>query len=646
MDALYHHLRGIADPSVDRAMAAALATADQAAIRRMVPMLVERAQPEGMLGLVMQYHRLPVDIQAQVVEQVPRLFRPLREAASRRQGHGPENVITLVQRSRNTRLAYLVSEQLRHGAEGLLASAGSCLLRLAELAASDPKPERLPTLDAEAAAYLQTAITDAVKRFPRHRESSVLLAMAWLLPRPMDEACQAVVDIKSPAGAAMSTLLRRAEHPAARRALLPMLGFASQADAAMDGLRCCNDAGMMSDVLVHYHLLLLPGVRRPLARVKNIESLWPDASRQREFDTSALRGLPTWLDALPADEKQRLASLAGLCNAPDAATRLAVLRRLLTMARQYRDDAELAQSMTQRFVAFCDDPEPALARIAIRHLIATGYPELPRLLTRLVNSPHESVRKLAGVHLSPLGFARLWALWPKLEPARRTAAAQALMKIDANFHRMIGEKLKREDRAMRLRALSMIEQLNQGSFFEAALKRLATDKDEHIASAAVRALGTTESEVSVESVEQALDHPDSRVRANAIEALEQMEQVDDEKQLDRLMTMAEDEANRPRANAIRALMQSRTREALQALTRMLNDDRAEHRVSALWLIKDMGLLSVARKVAEMSLHDPEEQIRQRADTVIRDLIERLTTQQGADGKSDAGEAGTKGKASA
>ncbi|MEX0744159.1 MAG: HEAT repeat domain-containing protein [Phycisphaeraceae bacterium] len=625
-------------------MAAALPTADAAAIRCIAPMLLARDQPEGTLGLVMQYHRLPAEIQTQVVEHVPRLFRPLREAAARRQGHGPANVIALVQRSRNARLAYLVSEQLRHGAEALRAPAGACLLRLAELAASDPKPERLPTLDAEAAAFLQTAITDAVKRFARHRESSVLLAMAWLLPRPVDEASRELVDVKSPAGAAMSTLLRRAEHPAVRRALLPMLAFPAKADAALDGLRCCADAGLLGDVLVHHHLLLLPDVRRPLSRVKNIESLWPDAVRRRALETSALRGVPAWLDALPADTAQRAAHLASLCDAPDAGTRLAVLRRLMKLTGEAAEDADTAQALAQRLMAFCDDPEPALARIALRHLIASGHAELPRLLTRLVNSPHESVRKLAGMRLAPLGFVRLWAMWPKLDPERRVAAAQALMKIDPHFHRMVGEKLKLDDRATRLRALSMIEQLNQGSFFEATLKRLAGDKDEHVASAAVRALGTAPGEAPTQAVEQALEHPDSRVRANAIEALEQLDEVHDEKQLDRLMTMAEEEVNRPRANAIRALMQSRTREALQALTHMLNDPRREHRASALWLIQDMGLLSVARQVAEMSLRDPDEQIRQRADGVIRELIQRLTVERKAADQFDA--EGGEGKASA
>ncbi|MEX0653093.1 MAG: HEAT repeat domain-containing protein [Phycisphaeraceae bacterium] len=638
MDALYHHIQTLADPSVDRAMAAALPTADTPAIRRIAPLLLERDHPEGTLGLVMQYHRLPADLQARVVDHVPRLFRPLREAAGRRQGHGPANVIALVQRARNTRLAYLVSEQLRHGAETLHAPAGGCLLALAELAASDPRPDRLPSLDAEAAAYLQTAIAEAVQSFPRHHQPAVLLALAWLLPRPFGDAQPPLAEAKSATATAMSTQLRRADHLAARRALLAMLALPAQAEAAMDGLRRCGEQGLMGDVLGHHHLLLLPAVRKPLARLKQVEKVWPSEPQREAMELTALRGLPAWLDALPVEPAQRQAMLTELCEAADPATRLAVLRRLLALTREQAKPGQAEEEVTARIVAFCHDPEPALARIALRHLIATQYPTLPRLLTRLVSSPHESVRRIASEQLAPLGFARLWALWPRLESARRLAAAQALMKIDPHFHHMVGEKLKLADRTARLRALSMIEQLNQGPFFEPVLQRLCSSDDERIASAAVRALGSAESASATASVEQALEHPDSRVRANAVEALEQLGEATDDTQLHRLMVMAEREDNRPRANAIHAMMLSNTGEAMRALAVMLNDDRPEHRASALWVVREMGLLAVARQVAEMSLRDPDDNIRQRADDVVRELVERLAQQQPDKDASNQGKA--------
>ncbi|MEX1016025.1 MAG: hypothetical protein WDZ31_04695, partial [Phycisphaeraceae bacterium] len=81
-----------------------------------------------------------------------------------------------------------------------------------------------------------------------------------------------------------------------------------------------------------------------------------------------------------------------------------------------------------------------------------------------------------------------------------------------------------------------------------------------------------------------------------------------------------------------------TGEAMRALAVMLNDDRPEHRASALWVVREMGLLAVARQVAEMSLRDPDDNIRQRADDVVRELVERLAQQQPDKDASNQGKA--------
>ncbi|MEX0743961.1 MAG: HEAT repeat domain-containing protein [Phycisphaeraceae bacterium] len=640
MTALYHHLQAIDDPSVDLSLAAALPTAEPGALRRIVPMLLARRHPDGLLGVVLHFHRLTPALQQQVVEHVPELFRSLREAAARKAGQGPVNVIELVQRSANARLAYLVSSPFRHRGGALHEQAAGCLLHLAEQTATDPRLGMMPQLDADAAEYLSAAIDEAVQVYDRHERPTTLLAMAWLLPRPIACVPSEFSDPRSGTTQAMATMLRQAAHPAARRALLPMLAVPPLAEAAMAGLRQCGEAGTLGDALAQYHLLLLPLARKPLARLKDLEGLWPDASTHALLDPPARRGLATWIDALPAERSQKLAWLASLRGADDVNTRLAVLRRLLAMAHEANTaanpkQAEAEDELTERIISFCHDPDPALARIALRHLIAARYRHLPRLLTRLVSSPHDSVRGIASRRLAPVGFARLWTLWSKLQPARRQAAAQALIKIDPQFHQHLGDRLRATDRKVRLQALAMIDELNQAPFFETMLQRLAHDKDEVVASAAVKALGAIENKAAQQSVVAALDHEDSRVRANAVEAIEQLGLAHEEQHLQRLMLMAEQEDNRPRANAIHALLPTRTGEALHALTRMLADGRSEHRASALWLVEHMGLLALARQVAEMSLRDPNEQIRGRADTVIHKLIDRLTTTPPADRKQDS-----------
>ena len=59
---------------------------------------------------------------------------------------------------------------------------------------------------------------------------------------------------------------------------------------------------------------------------------------------------------------------------------------------------------------------------------------------------------------------------------------------------------------------------------------------------------------------------------------------------------------------------------------MLGDNRANHRISALWLVDELGILQLARLVAEMSLKDTDDQVKQRANQVIQHLIEDLDHQ--------------------
>ena len=165
----------------------------------------------------------------------------------------------------------------------------------------------------------------------------------------------------------------------------------------------------------------------------------------------------------------------------------------------------------------------------------------------------------------------------------------------------------------------MIATLRQGGFFEPSLVRLATGDDAKLAAAAMSALGSATGEASLDALERGLDHDDSRVRANAVEALAARASAE---HLSRFTELAQshDEANRPRANAIAAILDQEPEAAAKALVQMLKDDRTAHRHSALWVAKSEGMVDVARHVAEMSISDPDETVRQRASQVINDLL--------------------------
>lgn len=619
---LYKHIRRLDDPSVDCAMAAALPTSDEKSTQLLSLMLLERRHPAGLLAMVQQYHRLSPAVRQQVTDRVAELYRPLREAAAGRDNQSRANVIAIIRRCRDARLAYLIVQLLR-GRDGIDEAAADCLLDLAAWVCTDSldgKSDAKPHAESQVAFYFQRAIEDSLDSFAAHQNPAALLALAMIAPRPLVKAHKALNDLRHPAVEPLRRMIEDAREPAMRRALLWFAQVPTLEQAATAGIRKSFEQSLGADCLVLAHLTLDPRVRQAIARLQNAEP-WPAAGHVDALTPRQSRNLPRWISALPLTCTQKVQRLAALRDAADAPSRLSALRHLMAL----RHDPN-AVGVEGQVAEFTHDADPQIARIALRFLVAVEFEELPGLLLKLVNAPHPEIRALAAEELAPLGFERLWSAWPNMTDARRIAAARALIKIDPNFHRQLGVRLAKPEQRPRLRALSIIHLLSQGSFFTEALETLAKDTDPTIASAAVRALGTAEGDEAKAALEAALQHADPRVRANAVEALHELNVTG---HVDTLRDMAASEQNRPRANAIAALMESDVNTAMAELQQMLADKRSDQRVSALWLVDQMALVDLARHVAEMSISDPDPDVRGRADQVIQRLIESLEGKTGA-----------------
>jgi HEAT repeat protein len=607
--------------SVDQALSAALAHADADEVGALGLAMLERGKPNAAEALVGAYHRLPTDLQHKVVAEAERFATSIRRAAGGRGDQAALNALAIIENAASTRLAYLVTSMCRHGEARVREQAGRCLVALARRAASSPEPHQQPHLDTLSTRFLIEAVEQAVVLYSRHDQPDVLSAMLWLMPRPMPEALAALRSAEHAATEPLAHRLTADSDTASRRALLGLIAIRPLADACGRALSDANLSQSLGEVLETGHLLAMPAVTRALGRVRRPETLWPDAKQHSAMPTHARRWLPTYLAATTPDTHEQVARLASLSRRTDPPTRLAVLRRLLAIARSRNaDDRAAADNANDAIALLTRDPEPAIARTALWHLIQVDYAGLPRILADLVNSRHPAIRRLASKHLAPLGFDRYWDAWPKLDPKRRVAAGRALIKIDGDFHRHLANRLASRDPDKRLRALGIIATLNQGCFFEEVLLDLCACHDERIVASAVKALSGCTSEAAKKTLDLALEHDDARIRANALEAISHSQAAEN---LDKLLDMAQDQAQRPRANAIKALLELRAKDALPSLTRMLNDQRAQHRISALWLIDELGILHLARLVAEMSLSDEDERVKKRAGVVIQHLIDDL-----------------------
>ncbi len=612
---------------IDQALSSALAHAQEQELGVLGLAMLKRGKANGAEALVAEFDRLPAELQQKVVAQAEQLATSIRRASSQRGPRAAVNALTIIEQAASTRLAYLAVSLCRHAEPDVRQQAGRCLIGLAKRAASSQRVNQQPHLDSLSARFLVQAIEQAVVQYSRHDQPDILTAMLWLIPRSMPEAVAALRNAEHTAVSTLSHRITAEQDPASRRALLSLIGIHPLADASRRALADANNRQQLSEVLEQGHLLCLPGVHKALSRSRHPDTLWPDTRQQRSMPVEARRWLPTYLQSISPDPQDQVIRLAPMLRQTDTATRLAVLRRLLKLARSASPEQQgLADNANDTLALLTRDPEPAIARSALWHLIHIDYAGLPRILADLVNSRHPVIRKVASKRLAPLGFDRYWDAWPKLDPKRRIAAGRALIKIDDDFHRHLATRLASRDPDKRLRALGIIATLNQGCFFEELLLDLCGSTDLRIVASAVKALAGCTSTTTEKTLQLAMEHDDARIRANALEALSQAQASAN---LDKLIELAQDQAQRPRANAIKTLLELRARDAMPSLTRMLSDQRAKHRISALWLIDELGIIALARLVAEMSLTDDDEQVKKRAGQVIQHLIEDLEHQASA-----------------
>jgi HEAT repeat protein len=149
--------------------------------------------------------------------------------------------------------------------------------------------------------------------------------------------------------------------------------------------------------------------------------------------------------------------------------------------------------------------------------------------------------------------------------------------------------------------------------------RLCMDVDAGVRAAAVALLPRLPGTVSARLLKKALDDPEPRVQANAIEALDALGLPDRGALISAKLNSPD---NRVRANAVKSCLRAEMYQAAEVLLDMLDSASAAHRISGLWVVERLHLGSVVSKVEQMVHGDADEQVRARARAVCDRLAAR------------------------
>lgn len=521
---------------------------------------------------------------------------------------------------------------------------------------------------------VEEVIARAVIDFDQHRRFGVLLAALALLGEATTSAGRRGVGTPlgrwlagKPTGpnagahGALRTVLRKADLPLARRRALSWIVMDHLAQAAGDRLSRASTPAEHEAVLERAYLTrrrlrasrvaglqARPRLRQTAAGLAGEDATppldWPEAcpvpgeATIERLEPAARAGLAEWLAALQLDRQVRARVLAPRLGDDETRVRYALAR--------------FAPPTIVEDLAY--DPDASVARSAALHLSRLGEPleatpaatqPVDAWMARLDRHPDEVVRMIGRQELARAG--KLGA-----GPLAACSARAALKRTDAGGSWLL-QAIESGEPARQIEAMVLARRLRLPATHEGVRDALLAavmaagpagglaedDQRQRVAASAVRALSIAPGREVSRAIEAACGYPAARVRANAIEAIDDRRRRGlIESPADRFVELAGDAHQRVRANAVRAgligIERKPDRSARQAseaaLRTMLGDERAAHRVSALWVagrvLRRGPELSLGRRwtelaavIADMARHDSDPGARARAAACLGSL---------------------------
>jgi len=307
--------------------------------------------------------------------------------------------------------------------------------------------------------------------------------------------------------------------------------------------------------------------------------------------------------------------------------------RLLRVVSRRRKGGSVAQLQ-----AFLSDPDERIVRMAAREIVRRRPPEYETLLLQKMTEASESVRRVIGRAIGQAGFEHFWQRWDRLAKPVRRQAGRAMLKILPDGLARLQRRMVDGPAEQRVKAMQMAQELGVAEALKATLVQLCTDANPKLRSKAVGVLGEVLSVPAEVLVDRLVNDADARVRANTIEALEAR---GPERQFMPALAQRAREApaSRERANAIKALHSMKVSTAATQLLVMLRDERPEHRVSALWALRQIGWWQLLGEVGKLARSDANLRVRRYALGVLRGVADMVQAKERGTGAGPEKQAG-------
>jgi len=653
--------------------------------------LLKRTTSRGLNGIIARYDSLPEALQHSVLRNIRLFHHALAECARSEEQQMRLAALRLIALGRQGKLAYALSENLHDSDESLAKASVDAILALARWAAvetrrlqpdedagtrrrgdaetaeskdkgtmglGDKEAERAvasvplsprprvsasdPSNDSESTTRSSTyddlmsqrpEIESAVARasnLHRGKQGQDLLRAALLLADWPGSKTLAILQTTKHGG--QSAMVRRLQQPPDSEHVEAFLLGASHGQLRSHfgvAFSHIDQAPVLDALLRKTHWLKDQQLQLCIHQVTRgtwwgVVELARDIERRTASDAARIA---EWLAVsgihdVEQDERMQLlldrAGREGDVTAPDSVSaRLRLLR--VAMRRRRGASVKLLRSLLT-------DPDERIVRMAARELVRRRPADFENMLLKLMAGAPASVRRVIGRAIGQAGFDSFWMRFDRLDKQTRQQAGKAMLKLLPDAAQRLQRRAVAGPPDQRVKAMQIAQELGIADGLRHVLAQLCADPSAKVRSKAVSVIAQVPALPNDVLIDRLLHDTDARVRANAIEVLEQRQ---DPQFLPLLTERALAASGRERANAIKALHHMKVSTASAQLLAMLRDERSEHRISALWALRQIGWWQLLNEVGNIAKADGNLRVRRYALAVLKSVAELLREKKNA-----------------
>ncbi|HWE01122.1 MAG TPA: HEAT repeat domain-containing protein [Tepidisphaeraceae bacterium] len=654
LDQLIHALVHSKNEAADDVLVEALHLGDAQEKRTVVEAIFQRKSVRALCGAIAQYDFLPESLQRRVLEEIKIFHAALREA-----GRSDDTILRLaalklIALGRQGKLAYVLSENL-HDSNPLLSkaateaivalarwvsietrnlqkgitpktagedegqqTAGAALAELTEeIAAVDSSPASTPAQRYAELLVQRPEIEAAVARaldVHRGRHGQDLLRAALLLCDWTGSKTLAILHTAKHGG--QSPMVRRLQQPPASEHVEAFLLGASHGQLRSHfGIvfSNINEAPVLDALLRKTHWLHDNQLQLCMHQVTR-GAWWSPGELMRDIDRRTAGDaakVGEWIAASGAHDvvqDERLQILLTHC-AGNFDARLRLLR--IATGRKRGASVQLLRLML-------GDTDERIMRMAARELMRRRPTDFENMLLQLMTNAPASVRRVASRGIGQVGFDNFWRRFDRLDRPTRKNAGRAMLKILPDAVQRLRRRLSSGPPEQRIKAMQIAQELSLADELLDVIVAACSDANPRLRSKAVMVLGEVKLVPTEVLVDRLLNDADARVRANAIEVLESRPQTN---LVAVLSARAISTNSRERANSIKALHAMKVSASAAQLVQMIRDARPEHRISALWTLRQIGWWQLINEVGRVAKDDANMKVRRYALGVLKGVAE-------------------------